>query len=163
MPRIPFEDLPPHARLWIFPAARPLSADEARQVLAETDVFIDRWTAHGVPLTAGRDLRHDQFVLVAADERAAGVSGCSIDALVRRMTHLEAALGVELTNNAPVLYRHRQAIARVPREEFAALAAAGTVGLDTMVFDSTLPTVGDLRAGRLEVRAADAWHARAFF
>lgn len=163
MPRIPFDQLPPHARLWIFPAARPMSGEDSGRVLAEVDAFIEQWAAHGVPLTAGRDLRHDRFVLVAVDEQAAGVSGCSIDALVRHIARLETELGVELLNHAPVLYRDGQTIARVSREQFADLAAAGTVNLDTQVFDNTVAKVGDLLAGRWEVRAADAWHARAFF
>jgi hypothetical protein len=161
MPRVPFDQLPPDARLWIFPASRSLSEDERRRVLAEADAFIQQWTAHGVPLSAGRDLRHDQFVLVAVDERAAGVSGCSVDALVRQMDRLGRELGVDLIDNAPVLYRDGETIKRVSRDQFAALASNGAVGLDTVVFDNTLTHVGDVR--RWEVRAADAWHARTFF
>jgi hypothetical protein len=163
VPRILFEELPPDARLWIFPASRPLSGEERRRVLAEADAFIDQWTAHGVPLSAGRDIRHDQFVLVGVNERAAGVSGCSIDALVRRMGQLQAALGVELIENSPVLYRSEDKIVRVPRERFAELASKGEVSLDTVVFDNTVAEVGAIAGGRWEVRAADAWHARAFF
>lgn len=163
MPLISFERLPPDARLWIFAAERPLTPDESAQVLQETDAFIDQWMAHGVPLTAGRDLRHNRFVLVGVDERAAGVTGCSIDALVRRMQQLEKVLGLELVNNAPVLYREGNAIERVSRDRFAELAAAGTVGPSTRVFDNTLTRVGDLQAGKWEVKAADSWHSRAFF
>lgn len=163
MPRIPFDQLPSDARLWIFAAERPMSAAESARVLDETDSFIDHWMAHGVPLSAGRDLRHDQFVLVGVDERAAGVSGCSIDALVRRMQMLESTLGLELVNNGPVLYREGDAIERVSRDRFAELAASGTVSPNTRVFDNTLTRVGDLLAGKWEVKAADAWHARAFF
>jgi hypothetical protein len=163
VPRIPFDQLPPDARLWIFPASRPLSGEERRRVLAEADAFIDQWTAHGVPLAAGRDIRHDQFVLVGVNESAAGVSGCSIDAMVRRMAQLQAALGVELIENGPVLYRNGEKIERVPRERFAELASRGEVSLDTVVFDNTVAEVGAIAGGRWEVRAADAWHARAFF
>jgi hypothetical protein len=162
MPRIPFDQLPPDARLWIFAAERPLSATESSRVLEETDSFINQWMAHGVPLSAGRDIRHSRFVLVGVDERAAGVSGCSIDALVRRMQQLEGVLGLELVNNAPVLYREGDAIERVSRERFAELAASGTVSRSTRVFDNTLTRVGDLLAGKWEVRAADAWHATFF-
>jgi hypothetical protein len=163
VPRIAFDDLPSDARLWIFPASRPLSEDEQRRVLDEADAFIDQWTAHGVPLSAARDIRHGQFVFVGVNERAAGVSGCSVDALVRRMGQLQTALGVELVENGPVLFRDGDAIARVPREQFADLAANGRVTLDTVVFDNTVARVEDIRAGRWEVRAADAWHGRAFF
>ena len=106
-------------------------------MLDETDAFIDQWMAHGVPLMAGRELRYDQFVLVGVDERAAGVSGCSIDALVRRMQQLERVLGLELVNNGPVLYREGESAWRVPRDRFAELAASGTVSPSTKVFDST--------------------------
>jgi hypothetical protein len=163
MPRIRFDQLPADARLWIFAAERPLATPEAARVLEEADAFINQWMAHGVPLTAGRDLRHNQFVLVGVDERAAGVSGCSIDALVRRMQQLESVLGLELINNGPVLYREGDAVVRVSRERFAELAAAGTVSPNTRVFDNTLTRVGDLLAGKWEVKAADSWHARAFF
>ena len=163
MPRIAFDQLPPDARLWIFAAERPLSPAESSRVLEEADAFISEWMAHGVPLRAARDLRHDQFVLVGVDERAAGVSGCSIDALVRRMQQLESVLGLELINNGPVLYREGDAVVRVSRDRFAELAAAGTVGPNTRVFDNTLTRVGDLLAGKWEVKAGESWHARAFF
>jgi len=163
MAKLPFDRLPSDARLWIFAAERPLTSDETGRVLAEADAFIDQWTAHGRPLTAGRELRHQRFVLVGVDERAAGVSGCSVDALVRRMQQLERELGLELVNNGPVLYREGDAIQRVTRERFAELAASGTVSPSTLVFDNTLTRVGDLMAGKWEVTAADAWHGRAFF
>lgn len=164
MPRRSFDAMPDTARLWIFPASRPLSSTESERVLAETDSFIDGWTAHGVPLTAARDLRHDRFLMVAADEAAAGVSGCSIDALVRRMDRLGSALGVDLVEHGPVAYRDDGGeIRHLPRHRFAELAAAGSLTLDTVVFDNTITRVGDVRSGRWELPAADAWHGRAFF
>jgi hypothetical protein len=50
----------------------------------------------------------------------------------------------------------------VERPEFRRLAQAGEVSEDTVVFDNTVATVGDLRAGRWEKPFRDAWHARAF-
>ena len=125
MPRITFERLPEDARLWIFSAERELSDSERARLLQEVDGFIDRWTAHGVQLTAGRDWRYNRFLFVGVDEAAAGVSGCSIDALVRRMKLLQEELRVELVNQAPVLFRDGDAIERVSRERFAELADAG--------------------------------------
>jgi hypothetical protein len=163
MPLAPFDRLSTDARLWIFAAARALSDAEQQRVLDETDAFIAQWTAHGLPLTAARDLRYGQFLFIGVDERASGASGCSIDALVRRMRDLQAALGVELVNHGPVVFRRGASIARVTRDEFATLASSGDVTPDTVVFDNTLTTVGELREGRWEVRAAESWHARAFF
>lgn len=163
MPRIAFDKLPGDARVWIFSAARELTEAEQTRLLAEVDAFIEQWGAHAVPLTAGRDLVYSQFLFIAVDQRAAGPSGCSIDALVRRMKALQHEIGVELVDHAPVLFRRGEAIARVPRHAFASLAEAGEVGLDTTVFNNTLTSLGEVRAGRWEVPAADSWHARAFF
>ena len=163
MPRVDFDQLPDDARLWIFPAERSLSEAEQAQLLTEVDRFIGQWGAHEVPLTAGRDLRYDRFLFVAVDQRKAGPSGCSIDALFRQTKALEQELGIELVNHAPVVFRQGSAIERVPPDQFAALAAAGTVSFETTVFDNTLPCVGDIRAGRWETRLANSWHARAFF
>ncbi len=93
MPRLLFDELPPDARVWIFGAERPLVDTERARVLDEGDAFIGQWAAHDVPLTTARDLRYDQFIFVAVDERAAGASGCSIDALVRRMTGFAGRAG----------------------------------------------------------------------
>jgi len=114
-------------------------------------------------LTTARDLRYDQFIFVAVDERAAGASGCSVDALVRQMKGLQVELGVELVNHTPVLYRDGDEIARVAREEFAGLAESGSVSSATVVFDNTLTTVGAVRDGLWELPARDSWHGRAFF
>lgn len=163
MPQVAFDELPEDARVWIFSAERKLTDTERARLLAEVDAFIDQWGAHAVPLTAGRDLVYDRFLFIAVDQRAAGPSGCSVDALVRQMKTLQDEIGVELVNHAPVLFRQGGEIARVGREEFAELAQAGEVGPDTTVFDNTLTSLGDVRAGRWEVPASNAWHARAFF
>ena len=163
MPRVAFDELPPESRLWIFAAGRALADGERARVTREVDAFIDQWAAHGVPLTAARDVRYDRFVFVAVDERAAGASGCSVDALVRRMKGLEVELGVELVNHAPVLYRGETGIARVSRERFADLAERGAVGPGTVVFDNTLTKVEQVRAGRWELPAGESWHGTAFF
>lgn len=163
MPRTSFEHLPETARLWIFAAERALAQPEAEQLLGEVDAFLDQWAAHGVPLTAAREWRDDRFLLVGVDEEAAGVSGCSIDALVGRMKELERTLRVALVDHGPVLYRDNGSIRRVSRERFAELASAGSVGPETVVYNNTLTKVGELRTGRWEVAAKDSWHGRAFF
>ncbi len=50
----------------------------------------------------------------------------------------------------------------MPRPEFRALAREGAVHEDTPVIDSTVSTVGELRAGRWETPMGRSWHGRAF-
>jgi hypothetical protein len=107
-----------------------------------------------------REWRHDRFLLVGADERATGVSGCSIDSLFRSLKHLESTLGITLLDPSPVWFRDRAGeILAVPRAEFRRLAREGEAGADTVVFDNTVRSAGDLRAGRWETHAGGSWHA----
>ena len=163
MPRIQFDALPDHGRVWVFPADRPLETDEAERLLLEVDAFLDGWAAHGAPLRSARDLRERTFLLVGVDEDASTPSGCSIDALVNRLEALGAELGVKLVEHAPVWYRDGGAIRVASRPEFRALARDGAVDASTPVFDTTLTRLSALRATGLERPARDSWHGRTFF
>jgi hypothetical protein len=163
MPQVEMARLPDTARVWVFAAERSLSPADAETMLADVDAFLDRWAAHGVPLTAARDWRYGRFLIVAVDEAAAGVSGCSIDALTHKLREHERRLGLALLDNGPVSYRDGEEILRLPRPQFARLAAAGSVGPDTTVFDNTVATLGEVREGRWETAARRTWHGRVFF
>ncbi|MBW3572947.1 MAG: hypothetical protein KY467_17770 [Gemmatimonadetes bacterium] len=163
MPAVPFDRLPDDARLWVFAAARPLDEGQQQALLSHADAFLARWAAHGAPVVGGRELRHGRFLLVGADERATGVSGCSIDSLFRTLGALEAETGVPLRDGSLVFYRDADGgIQAEPRPAFRQRAAAGGVTDETIVFDNTIPTVGALRAGGWEKPLRDSWHARAF-
>lgn len=164
MPATTFDRMPDDARLWVFAAPRPLEAGEADALLARVDGFLARWAAHGAPVLGARDLREGRFLLIAADERATGVSGCSTDSLFHALADVEAELGSDLRGTAQRVYWRDAAgaVQSAGRAEFRRLAQAGEVADDTVVFDNTVPTVGDLRGGRWETRLRDAWHAKAF-
>lgn len=163
MPAVPFDQLPDDARLWVFAAAHPLDDDRQQALLRHADAFLRRWAAHGAPVVGGRELRHGRFLLVGADERATGVSGCSIDTLFRTLGELETQMGVPMRDGSLVFYRDAQGeIQAEPRPAFRQRAAAAGVNTDTVVFDNTVTTVGQLRAGGWEKPLRESWHARAF-
>lgn len=163
LPRIDFARLPDHGRVWVFPASRRVGAEEAERLLAEVDAFLEGWAAHGAPLLSGRALVEDRFLLVGVDEDASQPSGCSIDALANRLAQLGTSLGVQLLDHAPVWYRDEGALRMASRAEFRALAASGAVGPGTVVVDTTLTRIAQLRGEGLERPARSAWHGRAFF
>lgn len=161
MSAIDFTALPDDARLWVFPSPRRLSDAEAAALLETIDRFLEEWHAHGHAVVGARELRDHQFLFIAADERATGVSGCSTDSMMRVLKALEQQLGLSLADQTPLWYRDSEgAVRTASRPEFRELATAGAVNADTVVFDHTVPTVGALREGRWETRAAESWHAR---
>ena len=160
MPQVPFASLPDDARLWIFGASEPLSADAGVALLQVVDDYLAGWQAHGEPLTCGRDWREGRFLVIGVDQRTAGASGCSIDALFRALQPLERRLGTTLLAGGRVFYRdaHGQ-VQCVDRDTYARRARAGVIDVETPVFDTTLTTAGDYRA-RFERPAASSWHAQ---
>lgn len=158
-----FSDMPDSAKLWVIAAAEPLDQETARALLSRVDSFVSGWLAHGAPVVGARDWREGRFLLIAADEQATGVSGCSIDALFRVLKEAETDLGVSLLDSSLVYYRDAAGEVRsATRAEFRDLVGRGEIGAETRVFDNTVRTVGALRGGRWERAAAEAWHARAF-
>jgi hypothetical protein len=162
MSRIAFDSLPDAARLWIFAADRALTAEEREALERAVETGLAAWNAHGSPVRWGHRLAHDQFLMIGVDESATALSGCSIDNAVRRIRELETTLGVTMLDNGRVFYREGDTILRAARTEFAALARAGKVTGDTIVFNNVLATVGELRQGSWEVPMRDSWHAEAF-
>lgn len=163
MPRVDFSTLPDTARAWVFASSRELQSAERDQLLGGVDRFLDGWAAHGSPLTCAREWRYDRFLVVGVDEAAAGVSGCSIDALTHVLQDVERRFAITLLDHAPVFYRSGDGICRESRNAFARLAETGQVDLRTIVFDNTITTLGALRGGQWETAARHAWHGRAFF
>jgi hypothetical protein len=160
----PFSEMPDDARLWIFAAPRPFAPAEAEWLRGHVESFVGEWVAHGAPVAGAYDLRDDRFLLVAADERATGVSGCSIDALTRTLKQAEREIGVSLLDAASqVWYRDETGeIRAVPRADFRQRVSAREVTDATPVFDNTAATVGAVRNGAWERPMRESWHGRAF-
>jgi hypothetical protein len=160
MPKLPLADLTDDARVWVFASDQAVAGENTHRMLAQVDDFLDRWHAHGTPLTSAREWRDDRFLLIAADGE--GASGCSIDGLFRALKTLGTQIGANLVTSGLVFYRDRDAVVQsVTRPQFSAAAGSGAVTPETPVFDTSLTTLGDVRA-RFERPASESWHAALF-
>jgi hypothetical protein len=158
MPLVPFDSLPASARVWIFASNRPLTGRDAERLLSEADHYLQRWQAHGHPLTCGRAWRDDRFLAIGVDQTDAYASGCSIDGLFRTLQALQSELHAQILSGGQVHYRDGAGeIRTVTRDEFTTLSSAGAITAATPVFDATIATAGDWRA-RFETVVGRAWH-----
>ena len=163
MPITPFNSTPDNARVWVFGASQPILGDDAVRLLGRVDAFLRGWHAHGEPVVGSRDWRYDRFLLIAADEEATGVSGCSIDMLYRSLREMENEVGASLLDGSLVFHRDPSgAVLSVDRTRFRAMVAAGDVVGTTIVFDNTVGTMGAVRQGEWERRFSGSWQERAF-
>ncbi|MFI5264216.1 MAG: hypothetical protein ACHQM6_06850 [Candidatus Kapaibacterium sp.] len=159
MSYIPFELLPDSSRLWIFAADRGLTDAEADLLAREMQSFCNSWLAHNTPVTGSAMMMHNQFLLVAADDRTFP-SGCSTDEMFRRVRMLGETYGVEFFGMPRVQYRVNGSILTKSRVEFGEVAK--NISGDEVVFDNTLTTLAEFRQGKWELPAKNSWHAKAF-
>jgi hypothetical protein len=158
MPRIPFDELPDDARVWVFGASDSISTDDAKALLSAVDGWLDEWTAHGEPLVCAREWREGRFLIIGVDQRTTGASGCSIDSLFQVLKGLETTLGNTLLGGDRIFYRAgAEAILTTDRASFAALAARSLVDDSTIVFDTAVTDAGTYRTS-FEKPSGRSWH-----
>ena len=159
-----FSDLPATARIWIYGAERGLGSDQVQSLHDHMAQFMADWQSHGRPVTPSWQLVHDRFVMIGADEAAFDLSGCSIDSMFRTLEDFNRVSRLNFTNSGgQVFYRDTAgAIQCVDRFAFGDLAKQGAVNANTVVFNNTVSTIGDLNAGKWETPMRDSWHMDVF-
>lgn len=157
-----FSGLPDDARIWINAADRDLTIAEQRDVLVTLSTFIDGWSSHGHKVVAEAALVKDRFAVIAAHIPGGDVSGCGIDASVHALAELAGSLGFGWASALSIFFDAGGRVRQTDRATFSSLAEAGSVSLDTVVFDLSLATLGAWRQGQFEVPARQSWHGRVF-
>lgn len=157
------DTFPPESRIWIFAFTQQLAEQHEQTIRRELEAFVVSWTAHKAAVHANFDIRYHQFVIVAADEAAVKVSGCSTDSLFREIKRIGSQLGLSLADISSVIYRDGEAVRVLAREDFKQEVQAGRVTKETVAFNTTITNVGEFVRGRWEVPVRESWHAKAFF
>ncbi|CAN5250595.1 hypothetical protein BH09BAC1_BH09BAC1_11910 [soil metagenome] len=163
MPHIPtlFQDLPTASRVWVYQSNRPFTDSEAQAIESSIETFVGEWTAHKLKVAAGATLLYNRFVILAADEREVGVSGCSIDGSVRFIKELGAKYGVDFFDRFHVAYKDGNEVRSTNRAGFEELIASGKINAETVVYNNLVENLDGLRS-QWEVPFKDSWHSMMF-
>lgn len=159
MPLVPFDSLSDDSRVWVFAADPALDENRSKRLLEVVDDFLGQWVAHGEPLTCGRHWQDGRFLVVGVDQTAAAyASGCSIDGLYRKLAEFQTQTDASLLSRDRVFYRAAGGELRsVSRDEFGELSESGVIGPDTIVYDTSISSLGEWRQ-RFELPASASWH-----
>jgi hypothetical protein len=147
------QNLSDDAYVWVFGLSPRLDDMTAAQVSSRIDLFLKEWAAHGQPITSAREVRDGSFLIIAADSQSER-SGCSIDKLFGTLVQLEREHDVKILDPDRVFFRHGDGrVDAMSRAEFREKADAHTI-----VFDTTVERLGDIRNGKWEKKAEESWH-----
>ncbi len=156
-----FPELPDRAQVWTYGARRPVPADVRQRLVEGLRTFMAHWTSHGRAVQCAVQFLYDRFLVIAAYVPGDALSGCGVDASTDAVADISEALGIEWAGPLDVFYRagHDEIIS-VSRSEFRTRSSSGMITGDTVVFDLSVTTLGELRNGRWETEAAASWHHR---
>lgn len=151
--------LPGSSKVWIYQSSRELSGAEVIQMTSQVNEFIQQWTSHSKKVVAEGAVLYNRFVILAADESATEIGGCSIDSSVHFLRQLEQQFGIRLFDRLNVAYRENGKIQTVAQADFQDMLEKGLVNQDTVVFNNLVASVSELQ-NNWEVPLANSWHIR---
>ena len=65
---VPFENLPPESKVWIYQSNRKFTEEEWSAIATDLKTFIDSWSAHGTGLEASYLLKYYRFIILAVNQ-----------------------------------------------------------------------------------------------
>jgi len=134
------ETFSPASRVWIYQCNRLFSLSEALQIEELLEQFTAAWHSHGTPVKGYANLFFGRFIVLMADETAAGVSGCSTDSSVRLVKDIEQLFTVSLFDRQLLAFIIKDAIQLLPLAQVQYAINNNYIGADTVYFNNTVQT-----------------------
>ncbi len=157
-----FRKLPDESRVWVHGFRDPLPTMTQGLIHSRLSEFLRSWQSHGNPVKAASIIDSDRFLITAA-YCSEGISGCSMDSYARTLGSLRDEHGLNALETNLVFYRRPQGeIAAVEHLDFFSLVKQGEVSEETIVFDTLVQELGELRRNGFLKALKDSWHARTY-
>ncbi|MFK7758107.1 MAG: hypothetical protein AB8B53_14355 [Flavobacteriales bacterium] len=150
------KNLPSHARVWVYQCKEDLSS-HVSYIQQQLGDFMAQWQTHGVPVAGDFDIVYGHFIVIAADESKAGVSGCSIDSVVSVIDQIGKSLKKDLFDRMAVFYEKNGRIESCHLHDLAHLVEKGEVKQDTVMINTLVKTLGEYENEWLKP-LKDSWH-----
>lgn len=153
------EEFHESSRVWVYQSNRLFHVSEALTIEDKLNAFVASWNSHGDPVKGFATLFFGQFVILAADESATGVSGCSTDSSVRLIKEFEKIFDVNLFDRQLLAFVIKDKIQMLPLNLLSYAAENAFIDGDTLYFNNTVLTIGELRSKWL-IPIKQSWLAR---
>jgi len=150
------ENFSPDSRVWVYQSSRLFSLNEALTIEELLNDFIAKWLSHGVRVKGAGYLFFGQFVILMADEKATGVSGCSTDSSVRLIKDIEQRFGVNMFDRTTLAFVVKDKVQLLPLSQLQYAFDNRFVDSHTLYFNNLVQTKAELENNWL-VPIKDSW------
>src|SRR5688572_14045535 len=149
----------PESRVWIYQSNRLFSMHEALAIEDMLNDFTSKWLSHGTPVKGAALLFFGQFIILMADEKATGVSGCSTDSSVRLIKDIEQRFGVNLFDRTTLAFVVKDKVQLLPLSQLQYAFDNGFISSNTLYFNNLVQTKEELESNWI-IPIKDSWLAK---
>lgn len=146
----------PSSKVWVYQCNRLFSIGESLEIEQILEDFTSSWQSHGTPVKGAGYLFFGQFIILMADETAAGVSGCSTDSSVRVIKDIEQRFGVNMFDRTTLAFVIKDKVQMLPLSQLNYAVENGFVNADTLFFNNMVLTKQELENNWI-VAVKDSW------
>lgn len=152
-------DFAPDSRVWVYQSSRLFMMSEALHIEDLLNNFAANWQSHGAPVKGYGNLFYGQFIVLMADERATGVSGCSTDSSVRLIKQIEQLFNVNMFDRQMLSFMVKDKVQMLPLSQLQYAINNNFISPDTLYFNNLVQTKEELENKWL-IPVKDSWLAK---
>ena len=149
----------PDSRVWIYQASRLFTMGEALEIEELLKQFTANWKSHGSPVKGTGYLFFGQFIILMADEKATGVSGCSTDSSVRLIKDIEEKTRANMFDRTTLAFIVKDKVELLPMTQLQYAAENGFIREDTLYFNNLVQTKEELENNWI-IPVKESWLTR---
>ncbi|HEX6181224.1 MAG TPA: hypothetical protein VFZ47_08230 [Chitinophagaceae bacterium] len=146
----------PSSRVWVYQSSRLFLLSEALEIEEMLQQFVHQWNSHGEPVKGYANLFFGQFIILMADETAAGVSGCSTDSSVRLIKNIESRFNVNMFDRQMLAFVVKDKLQLLPFSQLGYAVQNNFIGPDTLYFNNLVQTKAELENNWI-IPVKDSW------
>jgi hypothetical protein len=129
---IPYAELNPNARVWIYQSDRVFNTAEKTDIECQLTDLCNNWNTHGTPLHCSFKI-HDWFICLFVDECKQGASGCSIDSSVSVIKAIAKQYNIDFFNRMNIAFMDGELTKVLPLVQFKKQLTSQTVVYNNLV------------------------------
>lgn len=147
------------SKVWVYQSSRMFGIGEALEIEDLLNDFLRAWNTHGTPVKGYANLLFGQFVIIMADETAAGVSGCSTDSSVRVIKKIEELFKVQMFDRQMLAFIIKDKVQLLPISQLKYAVENNFIDADTLYFNNLVESKQALLHNWL-MPVKDSWLAK---
>jgi hypothetical protein len=155
------ENFSPESKVWIYQSSRSFALYEAPEIEELLNDFIVKWLSHGTPVKGSGHLLFGQFIILMADEKATGISGCSTDSSVRLIKGIEQKFEVNMFDRTTLAFVVKDLVQLLPLSQLQYAVDKGFITADTLYFNNLVQNKQELEEKWI-VPVKESWLGKRF-